>query len=212
VQDSPVTGRSVFAPAFDRASPLRVLALHHSPALLEILTTVNKRSHNLFAEQTFRAVGRVATGDGSVEGGAQAVQNLIARETGIDTTQVRLYDGSGLSVLNRVSARAVIHLLGYMARSPMWEAYRTTLPEAGAPDGLRRMQRTRADRNLVAKTGTLSGVSALSGYVRAANGELLAFSILSNDVASTWRAKRVEDGIGVRLANFTRGDPGPPLR
>jgi D-alanyl-D-alanine carboxypeptidase/D-alanyl-D-alanine-endopeptidase (penicillin-binding protein 4) len=74
------------------------------------------------------------------------------------------------------------------------------------------MQRTRADRNLVAKTGTLSGVSALSGYVRAANGELLAFSILSNDVASTWRAKRVEDGIGVRLANFTRGDPGPPLR
>lgn len=210
VQDSPVTGRSVFAPAFDDAAPLRVLALHHSPALLEILTTVNKRSHNLFAEQTFRALGRVATGDGSVEGGAQAVQHLLARETGIDTTQVRLYDGSGLSVLNRVSPRSVIHLLAFMARSPMWESYRSTLPEAGAPDGLRRMQRTRADGNLVAKTGTLSSVSALSGYVRAANGELLAFSILSNDVASTWRAKRVEDGIGARLANFTRGDPGQP--
>src|SRR5690606_41965094 len=57
-----------------------------------------------------------------------------------------------------------------------------TLPEAGAQDGLRRMYRTPAERNLRAKTGTIDRVSALSGYVRSADGERLAFSIISNDV------------------------------
>jgi LysM repeat protein len=115
-----------------------------------------------------------------------------------------LYDGSGLSVLNRSSARSFIELLAVMARSPMWEYYWHTLPEAGASDGLRRMYRTAAEHNLRAKTGTIDRVSALSGYVSAANGERLAFSIISNNVPSTWMAKRVEDAIGARLANFDR--------
>jgi D-alanyl-D-alanine carboxypeptidase/D-alanyl-D-alanine-endopeptidase (penicillin-binding protein 4) len=206
-EDSPVTGRSVFAPAFDHTAPVRVLAVHNSPPLLDILAIVNKRSHNLFAEQSFRAVGRVAAGEGSVEGGARAVQHMLG-ESGADTTIVDVYDGSGLSVLNRVTARSVIQLLSYLARSPIWDAFWSTLPEAGAADGLRRMQRTPAEHNLRAKTGTLANVSALSGYVRAANGENLAFSILSNNVPSTWRAKRVEDAIGARLASFSRPVPG----
>ena len=205
---SPVTGRSVFAPAFDRRQPLRVLAVHESPPLLEILEVINKRSHNLYAEQTLRTVGRVATGAGTADGGARAVNHFVAREAGVDTTTLRVLDGSGLSPLNRVTARSVIHLLDYMSRSTMADDYYDTLPEAGATDGLRRMQRTAASGNLRAKTGTLSRVSALSGYVRASNGEQLAFSIIANGVPSTWRAKRVEDTIGVRLARFTREDPG----
>jgi len=113
-------------------------------------------------------------------------------------------DGSGLSPLNRVTPRAVVGLLSYMAASPFWEPYWESLPEAGARDGLRRMYKTGAERNLRAKTGTINRVSALSGYVRAANGERLAFSIISNAVPSTWRAKRVEDAIGARLAAFQR--------
>src|SRR5690606_14871790 len=108
------------------------------------------------------------------------------------------------------TARTTIRLLSYMAESPMWESFWATLPEAGESDGLRRMYSTRAARNLRAKTGTIDRVSALSGYVRAANGEFLAFSIISNNVPSTWRAKRVEDAIGARLASFTR--PGSPTR
>jgi D-alanyl-D-alanine carboxypeptidase/D-alanyl-D-alanine-endopeptidase (penicillin-binding protein 4) len=202
-EDSPVTGRSVFAPAFDQAAPIRVLAVHNSPPLLDILTIVNKRSHNMFAEQSFRAVGRVAAGEGSVEGGARAVRHLLA-ETSADTSLVDLYDGSGLSALNRVTARSVVQLLAFVSQSPIWDAFWSTLPEAGAVDGLRRMQRTSAEHNLRAKTGTLNNVSALSGYVRSANGEQLAFSILANNVPSTWKAKRVEDAIGARLASFSR--------
>lgn len=205
---SPVTGRSVFAPALDRRQPLRVLAVHASTSLLDIIEVVNKRSHNLYAEQTLRTVGRVATGEGSAAGGAHAVRHFLASELGTDTTALTLLDGSGLSPLNRVTARTVVELLDYMAGSAMAEDYLSTLPEAGARDGLRRMLRTAAVGKLRAKTGTLRDVSALSGYVRAANGELLAFSILSNGVASTWRSKRVEDTIGERLARFTRDLPG----
>jgi LysM repeat protein len=93
----------------------------------------------------------------------------------------------------------------------MWEYYRETLPEAGASDGLRRMYRTGAEGNLRAKTGTIDHVSALSGYVTAANGERLAFSIISNNVPSTWMAKRVEDAIGARLAQFERPLDAAPV-
>lgn len=208
--DSPVTGRSVFAPAFDKTPPLKVLAIHQSPPLQEILTVLNHKSHNLFSEAVLRTVGRVAVGEGTVEGGERAVRYLLECETGVDTLPLAMHDGSGLSVLNRVAPRTTIRLLSYMARSPMWDDYRATLPEAGDPQGLKRMYKTRAEGNLRAKTGTIDHVSALSGYVTAANGERLAFSIMSNKVPSTWRAKRVEDAIGARLALFGRPGAPPP--
>lgn len=206
--ESPLTGRSVFAPAFDGNAALTVLAVHQSPPLLDILEVVNKKSHNLYAELVLRTVGRVAVGEGTVEGGARAVHHMLERETGASYPDLAIYDGSGLSPLNRVSAGHLIRLLTFVANSPMAEPFLATLPEAGAQDGLRRMYRTPAERNLRAKTGTIDRVSALSGYVRSADGERLAFSIISNDVPSTWRAKRVEDAIGARLAAFRRSSGG----
>jgi serine-type D-Ala-D-Ala carboxypeptidase/endopeptidase (penicillin-binding protein 4) len=204
--ESPVTGRSVFAPAFDNGAALRVLAVHKSPPLQQILEVVNRRSHNLYAESVLRTVGRVAAGEGTIEGGARAIAHMLRRETGGVPEDLAVFDGSGLSPLNRASARTLIRLLGYMADSPMWEAYWGTLPEAGSQqrDGLRRMQNTAAGGNLRAKTGTIERVSALSGYVRASNGERLAFAIVVNGAPSTWQAKRIEDAIGARLAGFTR--------
>ena len=65
-----------------------------------------------------------------------------------------------------------------------------------------------AARNLRAKTGTMEGVSALSGMVRTRSGERVLFSILANGVSSEYRAKRVEDRLGIRLASLTRAvDP-----
>ncbi|HSL71508.1 MAG TPA: D-alanyl-D-alanine carboxypeptidase/D-alanyl-D-alanine-endopeptidase [Longimicrobiales bacterium] len=200
---SPVSGRMVFAPAFSDQPPVRVLAIHESPPLIDILEVVNKKSHNLLAEQTLLTVGRVAVGVGSADGGARAVQHLLETESK-GAPQLQMKDGSGLSVLNRVTTRSIVNLLSFMAKSPMWQDYYSTLPEVGARDGLRRMGRSPAVHNLRAKTGTIDHVSALSGYVRAANGERLAFSIISNNVPSTSRAKRIEDAIGVRLAQFDR--------
>ncbi|HEY0306163.1 MAG TPA: D-alanyl-D-alanine carboxypeptidase/D-alanyl-D-alanine-endopeptidase [Longimicrobiales bacterium] len=206
---SPVTGRMVFAPALDARQPVRVLAIHQSPPLIDILEIVNKKSHNLMAEQTLRTVGRVALGEGSVEAGEKAVIQLLVRETGDAPEGFDMDDGSGLSVLDRASARNFIHLLSFMAKSPMFDSYWQTLPEAGVANGLRRMGGTAAAGNLRAKTGTIDNVSSLSGYVRASDGERLAFSIISNNVPSTYRAKRIEDAIGIRLASFDRNNDRP---
>lgn len=201
---SPIGRRRVFAPAFREEPAPRVLAVHTSPPLQDVLTIINHRSNNMFAEQVLRTLGREAAGDGSAEGGARAVQAFLEEEVGIQPGEVQIYDGSGLSVLNRVTPTAIIALLDYMARSPRWEHFHASLPLAGTREGLRRMQRTAAENNLRAKTGTIRRVSALSGYVRASNGELLGFAIISNDVASTWRSKGIENQIGAELARFSR--------
>jgi serine-type D-Ala-D-Ala carboxypeptidase/endopeptidase (penicillin-binding protein 4) len=185
----------------------RVLAIHLSPRMAEMVSVTNHVSHNLFAEALLKTVGRVALGEGSFDGGARAIRYFLECEAGIDSTAVAIVDGSGLSPLNRVSARGTIQLLDLMTRSEHWETFLSSLPEAGhrRPRGLQRMHGSAAERNLRAKTGTIRTVSSLSGYVRSADGELLAFSILANNLpASTWGQKRLEDQIGVRLAEFQR--------
>jgi serine-type D-Ala-D-Ala carboxypeptidase/endopeptidase (penicillin-binding protein 4) len=206
-EESVISGRSVFAPAYDGGVPVRVLAVHTSPPLLEILNIINQRSHNLMSEQVLRAVGRVALGEGTADAGARAIRAMMKAETGHEPSNLEIYDGSGLSAMNRASAASIVQLLGVMPRSPEWEAYWSTLPEAGLAN-LRRMHRTAAEQNLRAKTGTINNVSALSGYVRAANGERLAFSIVANQVPSTYAAKRIEDNIGARIASFQRPAEG----
>ena len=203
-EESPVTGRSVFAPALDAQDRVRVLAIHNSPPLIDVLSVINHKSHNLMAETALRTVGRVASGQGTAEAGARAISNLLEQSAPGTASELQIYDGSGLSPLNRVNARSFVHVLSFMAASPMYDSFFSTLPEAGASNGLRRMYKTDAEGNLRAKTGTIDNVSSLSGYVRAADGERLAFSIISNNVPSTWKAKRVEDAIGARIAAFTR--------
>ncbi|MBA2243796.1 MAG: D-alanyl-D-alanine carboxypeptidase/D-alanyl-D-alanine-endopeptidase [Gemmatimonadetes bacterium] len=201
------------AAAGQRPHP-RVLAVHLSPPLSEIAKLTNHISHNLYAEALLKTAGRVALGEGSFDAGARAVRYLLECEGGaVDTTAMQIVDGSGLSPLNRVTARSLIQLLDLMTRSEHWESYNASLPEAGRPrpEGLQRMSGTPAERNLRAKTGTIQNVSSLSGYVRSADGERLAFAIMANDVPSTWRAKRTEDAIGASLASFSRTAAPPPI-
>lgn len=200
---STLTSGRVWAPARQAGVP-RILARHRSPPLRDYVTVVNKESHNFFAESTLKTLGRVVAGDGSFRGGTAVVEHFLHDALGVDSTDVALVDGSGLSDTNRVSPSVFVALLGHMASGDLWEPYWASLPEAGNRRELGRMYRTAAAGNLRAKTGTISGVSALSGVVRSATGERIAFSIIANRVPSTWSAKRVEDRLGVRLATFDR--------
>ncbi len=182
----------------------RVLGVHSSPPLLEILRVVNMESNNLLAETVAKTLGRVTSGDGSFQGGMRAVERFLLRDVGIPRAEILLRDGSGLSARNQVSAGALLQLLRFMATSDHWEAFWSTLPEAGVRRELGRMRNTPASRNLRAKTGTMEGVSSLSGMVRTRSGERILFSILANDHPSEYRAKRAEDRIGVLLASLTR--------
>jgi|TARA_B100001750_G_scaffold244638_1_gene262426 D-alanyl-D-alanine carboxypeptidase/D-alanyl-D-alanine-endopeptidase (penicillin-binding protein 4) len=192
------------APALGRRSA-RVLARHISEPLPVYLEVVNKESNNLFAELLYRTIGRVKRGSGSSKASARAIRSEM-EDIGIDMSSVVQLDGSGLSAGNRVSAATFVEVIDRMANSPEWTAFWASLPEAGRRRGLRRMYRTAAVGNLRAKTGTIAGVSALSGMVRSANGERLAFSIIVNGTPSQNRAKGVENQIGALLASFERVD------
>ncbi|HSH76434.1 MAG TPA: D-alanyl-D-alanine carboxypeptidase/D-alanyl-D-alanine-endopeptidase [Longimicrobiales bacterium] len=192
----------VAAPALG-ARRARVLARHVSDPLLAYLQVVNKESNNLYAELVFRALGRAAEGVGSPEAGARAVRREL-EALGVDMSGVTQLDGSGLSAGNRVSAATFVSVLQRMASGPNWQAYWATLPEAGRRGGLSRMYRTAAAGNLRAKTGTIEGVSALTGMVRSADGERIAFSLLVNGTRSTSRAKTAENEVGAVLASFRR--------
>jgi D-alanyl-D-alanine carboxypeptidase/D-alanyl-D-alanine-endopeptidase (penicillin-binding protein 4) len=185
----------------------RILATLQSPPLLEVLRVINKESHNYFAETVLKTLGRTVLGDGSFEGGAEAVERFLASVVGIDQAHVQVQDGSGLSTENRATPGVFVRTLEYMSGTSHWEAFQETLPEAGVRRDLRRMYNSPAARNLRAKTGTMDSVSALSGVVRTRSGERVLFSILSNRVTSEYRAKRAEDQIGIRLASLTRPFP-----
>ncbi len=186
-------------------APPRLVAIHLSPTVAEIARVTNHLSHNLFADALAKAAGRAATGEGSFAGGERATFAMLRTLTGEMPAGLRMEDGSGLSRLNRATAGLTVGLLEGVDRSPISAAFRASLPAAGDPRGLRRMRGTPAAWNLRAKTGTIRGVSALAGYVAAADGERLAFSFIGNEVgATTAPTKRGEDAAGVVLSRFRR--------
>ncbi len=205
-----VVGR-ITAPRARGRSRTRILAKHVSAPLHEYLSVVNKRSNNLYAELLFRTVGRTVEGRGNPVASAKAVLDAVA-ELGVPIVDLQLLDGSGLSAGSRVTAGSLVALVAGMAETEQWPVYWALLPVAGQRRELGRMYRTAAAGNLRAKTGTIEGVSTLSGMVRSRDQERLAFSILSNGVPSTTRVKRVENIIGIHLARFARA-PGraPPV-
>lgn len=205
-----VGGRRVTAPAHAGSRPVRILAEHVSLPLRDYLAVVNKKSNNLFAELVFRTLGRVTEGTGDAEAASRSVRRSLAT-LGVGTHDVMQLDGSGLSPLNRVRASTFVQLLSRLSETDLWSEFWYSLPEAGNRRELGRMYRTAAAGNLRAKTGTIEGVSALTGLVQSADGERLAFSIMVNGARSTSSAKRVENGIGVRLASFTRGPDAPTV-
>ena len=193
----------ITSPTHHERPRVRILAKHTSPPLSEYISVINKRSNNLFAELVFRTMGRTQEGLGSPEASARAV-SVALTEIGVPMESVVQLDGSGLAAGNRTSASTFVSVLQRMAETETWNHYWASLPQAGTRRELRRMYQTAAAGNLRAKTGTIEGVSALSGIVRSRDHERLAFSILLNGTPSTTRAKRVENLVGARLAEFVR--------
>jgi len=199
----------ITSPTHHERSRVRILAKHTSPPLSEYISVINKKSNNLFAELVFRTMGRTQEGLGSLEASARAVSAALT-EIGVPMEGVVQLDGSGLAVGNRTSASTFVSVLQRMAETETWNHYWASLPQAGTRRELRRMYQTAAAGNLRAKTGTIEGVSALSGIVRSRDHERLAFSILLNGTPSTTRAKRVENLVGARLAEFVRSPEREP--
>jgi len=152
-----------------------------SAPLIEDLKVTDKVSQNLHAELALRAVARARRNVGSLEAGTEERKAFLT-EAGIDPEAYTLYDGSGLARLNLVTPAAVVQLLRYMWTTPQRDAWLSLLPVGGEDGTLSsRFGGTPAAGRIHAKTGSLSHVSALSGYIQRTDGKWLAFSILVNN-------------------------------
>jgi D-alanyl-D-alanine carboxypeptidase/D-alanyl-D-alanine-endopeptidase (penicillin-binding protein 4) len=176
-----------------------------SPTLDRMVSAMNRESLNHYAELLFRdgARGSSRSVQGSVAAGNAALRRLLVK-TGSDPMTVSCADGSGLSPANRITARTLVHLLGYAHTAPWGPAFHASLPLAGESELLKkRMKGSPAQGNLHAKTGTTDDVIGLAGYVTAVNGEVLAFAFLYNGT-DRWTAKSTIDVMGETLASFGR--------
>jgi D-alanyl-D-alanine carboxypeptidase/D-alanyl-D-alanine-endopeptidase (penicillin-binding protein 4) len=165
------------------AAPLegrKVLATRVSVPVAEDITMTNKLSQNLHAELLLRLLGKIHGTDGSFAEGARVVRQFVTG-VGVEDNDFFLYDGSGMSMDDRVAPRALTKLLVYVARQPWGEAWRNSLPVAGVDGTLSgRFRNSPLKGRMWAKTGTHNESDALSGYLTTASGRTVAFSIMVN--------------------------------
>ncbi len=175
-----------------------VVASVDSPPMERLIRLTNKPSDNFFAETLLKDLARQAGGVGTTARGAR-VAARFARRLGARPT---LVDGSGLSRGNRASAVSIVTLLSAMYKRDDYDPFVDSLPIAGQDGTLfDRMRRGPAKFRCRGKTGTLSNVSALSGYCEATSGENYAYSILMNGVYPTG-ARRLQDRMLQAIAKY----------
>ncbi|MDW8216503.1 MAG: D-alanyl-D-alanine carboxypeptidase/D-alanyl-D-alanine-endopeptidase [Acidobacteriota bacterium] len=185
---------------------LKEIACIESPPLAVWVRTTNKISSNLFAELLLRHLGK-ARGSANQDADAAGCEVIadFMRRIGAPVAELKIRDGSGLSRLDNLTPTALTTLLRYMRKHPTWDVFYDSLPIAGKDGTLRnRMKGTRAADNLRAKTGTLDDVSALAGYVVAADGRVLVFSFMSNHLNTAQMAGvTAGDDLGRAMAEYT---------
>jgi serine-type D-Ala-D-Ala carboxypeptidase/endopeptidase (penicillin-binding protein 4) len=155
----------------------------NSPPLAVLMNEANQESTNLYAEALLRILGTAPPVDASLTTLEQGLKTLemTLMTLGVDFEQYELVDGSGLARQNLASPTALVQLLRGMARTPLSHTFRLSLAQAGVSGTLSdRFRDTPLERRIWGKTGAMTGVAALSGYVTPPNYEPLAVSLLVN--------------------------------
>ncbi len=191
---------------------LTELAFIESQPLAVLLKVINKPSQNLHAELLLRQLGasngvheldNYGRPKPTLDRAIEARKNFLQR-AGVDVSNLSLRDGSGLARSDLVTPHATSRLLEFMQQHPYFRTFRDSLPVAGLDGTLEtRMKRTLAEGNVRAKTGTLSYVNALSGYLTTSHGQLLIFTVYANNYTNGSRDVTVAmDQICNLLAGF----------
>ena len=183
-----------------------VLASYESQPLLEDITVINKVSQNLHAELLLRLLGKEKGTAGTIEGGLEVERGFL-NSFGILGTQYAFYDGSGLSREDLVTPDAIVQLLRYVSTQPWGKLFHDTLPVGGVDGSLaHRFQDFDPRAHVYAKTGSLTGVKTLSGYITTVTGKQIAFSILTNNLnLPAIQVDEAIDAIVEQLANDENG-------
>lgn len=172
------------------------LAKHQSPPFIELLKVCMHNSQNLYSEHFLKTLGFRGYGRGSLKTGVLVLKDIYAMNGCKVIDDQFIADGSGLSRDNQISAKALVEILRSVQQSNMAEHFLKTLPQAGISGTLKqRMKDNAAYQQVYAKTGTLTGVRALSGYLKAASGKEYIFSILVNGTTSGSQFNPIIDDI-----------------
>jgi serine-type D-Ala-D-Ala carboxypeptidase/endopeptidase (penicillin-binding protein 4) len=192
-------GRKDLSPAALRRQPIGTVG---SPAISTLIAATNKPSNNFYAEMLLKRVAARAGKAGTTSRGGERVERFATRIG----SGIRVSDGSGLGRGNRVTPRQVVRLLAAMQRpGNHGTAFRRSLPLAGHEGTVaERMLGTAAQGRCWTKTGTLSDVSALSGYCQAGDGHMVAFSVLMNNLWSVDAARQAQDRMAAAIAGYRR--------
>jgi len=188
-----------------------VLAEHLSLPLIESVRLTNKVSQNLHAELLLRAVAREKKGFGVTDAGLWVEQDFL-KSAGIADGDVVLSDGSGLARDDLVTPRAVVQLLRFDDRQSWGPDFIASFPIAGVDGTLEsRMVGTAAAGRILAKTGGLDHVRALSGFATTTGGEHLIFSVFGNNNPQRGRDSAVAiDSIAVAMIETLGAKSAPP--
>lgn len=173
-----------------------------SVVLEDIIEIVNRNSNNFTAEVLLKTIGKENGGEGSFSSGVKLVEKFIKKFHEKD--DFNLVDGSGLSRLNFVSPELMTNLLRYIHNSDLKSSIINSLAQPGKPGTLeRRMKNSVAQNRVFAKTGSMNGVSNISGYVVSASGDTFVVNLFFNNFTLPQaEINNLQDLIIMRLASF----------
>lgn len=184
-----------------------VLAIHESRPLHEMVTDMLKKSDNIIAGSLFKKMGELYSKQpGTWQNGSLAVSQVLSRRAGVNTSQMNVLDGSGLSRYNQITPAQMLQVLDFAYHNYTTNYdFISALPVAGV-DGTLKHRLSNIVWKVRAKTGTMSGVNALAGYAITNDKETLAFVIIVNGHNGMgWRYKELEDRIVTVLTKYSRG-------
>ncbi len=162
-------------------SPRRLVFRYFSPPLSEIITVINKRSQNFFADCLLKTLGKELKDEGSFPGGVSVLLDFLS-QIGIPQDQFKIYDGSGLSYMNLLTPHCLIKLLEYMYQSQHFNLFYESMAIPGLDKGVEnRMKGLDMTDKMRVKTGFITNAICYSGYLKDKNNKLYAFSIMANN-------------------------------